>query len=84
MLFTLFLGPDLSVLEQYIETDPLSGNYVCKSCGKSDTRKGNLKNHVEAIHFAGHFIYSCSVCGKTFNGKNNLAKHMTRVHRTNR
>jgi len=77
-------GPDLSVLEQNIETDPLSGHYVCKSCGKSDTRKGNLKNHVEAIHFAGHFIYSCNDCGKTFNGKNNLAKHMTRVHRSNR
>lgn len=74
-------GPDVSVLEEYIEKDHQSGQFVCKTCGKSNKQKGVVKSHVEAIHFAGHFVYSCGICGKTFNGKNSLSTHMTRSHR---
>jgi DNA-directed RNA polymerase subunit RPC12/RpoP len=63
------------------EKDHQSGQFVCKTCGKSNKQKGVVKSHVEAIHFAGHFVYSCGICGKTFNGKNSLSTHMSVMHR---
>jgi len=69
------------MLEDQIEKDHITGLFVCKTCGKSNKHKGNIKSHVEAIHFAGHFIYTCRVCGKTFNGKNSLSTHMSVNHR---
>ena len=81
LLFFSHVGPDVGVLEEYIEKDHQSGQFVCKTCGKSNKQKGVVKSHVEAIHFAGHFVYSCNICGKTFNGKNSLSTHMSVMHR---
>ena len=81
MIHMFLLGPDVSILEEYIEKDPTTGQFSCKSCGKTNKQKGVIKSHVEAIHFAGHFVYSCQICGKTFNGKNSLSTHVSVMHR---
>jgi len=39
-----------------------------------------VKDHVEAIHFPGQFMYTCNLCDKTFNGKNSFAVHISTKH----
>ena len=69
------------MLEEYIEKDAESGLLICRSCGKANRNKTNIKNHVESIHFAGQFVYNCQMCSKTFNGKNSLSVHMSVAHK---
>jgi len=46
----------------------------------SNKRAAKVKDHLEAIHFPGHFIYSCEICVKTFSGKNAFAVHNSIKH----
>merc|ERR1719319_969655 len=71
----------LSVLDEYITKDSATGNFLCRTCGKSSKQKNCIRMHIEAIHFPGQFVYTCSICNKTFNGKNSLTVHMARSHR---
>jgi len=73
-------GPDPTVLEEYIQKSTETGLYICLTCGKFNKKKQNIKSHVEAVHFAGQFVYNCQLCHKTFNGKNSLSVHMSRTH----
>ena len=77
----LILDPDTSMLEAYIERDAETGHWMCKTCGKTNLKKWCIKSHIEAIHFAGQFVYNCQICGKTFNSKNSLSTHTFRSHR---
>ncbi|XP_023339306.1 broad-complex core protein isoform X31 [Eurytemora carolleeae] len=54
--------------------------YACTMCGKFATNRGNLKKHVENIHFPGFNQYICKQCGDLFTTKNNLNHHVSRVH----
>ena len=69
---------------QYIEKDPDNGpkSHKCTVCGKTSNDRGNLRKHVESIHFKNSFVYNCAVCGKSFNAKNNLYVHMSNEHRS--
>jgi len=70
--------PDLG---QFIQFNPDAKDYFCTLCQKFfSKRPAKVKDHLEAIHFAGHFIYSCEACDKTFSGKNAYAVHNSLKH----
>jgi len=75
-------GADQICFYDYIEKDP-SGPKAqkCKICGKVGNDRGNLRKHVENIHFPGSFVYYCKFCGKSFNAKNNMYFHISKTHR---
>ena len=79
----IFLGGDQISFYDYIEKDPESGPKAqkCKLCGKVGNDRGNLRKHVENIHFPGSFEYYCKYCGKSFNAKNNMYFHISKMHR---
>jgi len=55
--------------------------YVCLMCSKTSTRKQDISNHVENIHFPGN--YPCRMCQKTFKSRNSLSVHCNRNHKEN-
>ena len=68
-------------LNKYIGNNPGQKDYYCTLCTTFQTKKSSrVRDHVEAIHFPGQFIYSCNMCEKTFNGKNLLANHKSTKH----
>ena len=69
---------DPSSLYRYIKKE--SGLFVCTLCGKSSSQRGNLRKHVEGVHFPGQFVYECQTCGKKFNGMNSFSVHKYTVH----
>ena len=79
--FLNLLFTDRVVLEEYIEKNSQTGMFICRSCGKENKNKTNLKNHIESIHFPGQFVYYCRVCNNAFNGKNSLSVHMSVAHK---
>ncbi len=48
--------------------------FTCSQCGKSFTKKMQLKDHLH-IHSSEN-PFSCSQCGKSFTCKTNLKNHM--------
>ena len=80
----LFSGGNLSYedLTQYIGHNPNQRDYYCTLCPNFNSKKPStrVRDHLEAIHFPGQFIYECSFCEKTFNGKNLLAVHKSTKH----
>ena len=69
-------------LYSYIEdhTDGLYRGYRCMLCGKAAKDKGNLRKHVENIHFPGQFEYPCKICQKPFSTRNRLNHHVSKEH----
>jgi hypothetical protein len=61
--------------------DDYNTQYVCNLCGKTNSQKSNMLNHVESVHFPSLFLYECQYCGKAHNTKNALAVHMSVKHR---
>ena len=51
-------------------------DFVCKACGKRDSRIQNMRKHVE-IHIEG-LTYGCHSCDKTFRSKSSYNNHMYR------
>ena len=51
-------------------------DFVCKACGKRDSRIQNMNKHVE-IHIEG-LTYGCHSCDKTFRSKSSYNNHMYR------
>jgi len=68
-------------LAQYVVNDNINKEYHCALC---DTFKAKLpskvKNHLEAIHFPGLFLYTCDICEKTLKGRNALNIHKSTMH----
>ena len=57
--------------------------YAC-CCGAFQHQwKMNVQNHVESIHFPGHFKWNCDICGEEAKTKNILAKHKSKFHPKN-
>jgi len=69
-------------LNQYIGQNPDQKDYYCTLCPNFQAKKPpiRVRDHLEAIHFPGQFIYACGLCEKTFNGKNLLANHKSTKH----
>jgi len=53
----------------------------CTVCGKVGKDRGNLRKHVENIHFPGSFTYSCKYCQETFTSRTHLNHHVTNLHK---
>ena len=55
--------------------------FKCDICGKTSTRKDNLLNHVENIHFPGTFDYKCHICTLPMATRTALNNHIQRNHK---
>jgi len=78
--------PSRSFLNNYITKDILDDGkrvYKCTICGKSSSAKarGNLKNHIESVHFPKLFTHTCKFCGRQYNSRNSLYVHTSTKHR---
>jgi len=52
---------------------------TCGICFKFSNKTTTcVKNHIEAIHFPNHFVYSCPNCSREFNSKKSLYNHTRR------
>ena len=73
----------MTVFYEYIVKDPESGPkmHKCTICGKQGSDRGNLRKHVENIHFPGTLSYPCKYCTETFSTRNGLNHHFSKMHR---
>jgi len=73
---------DRNVLQKYLRREVTDGGsvFVCTICGKTNSQKNNVLNHVEGVHFPNDFVYHCQYCEKTMKTKNALYKHISSVH----
>jgi len=70
-------------LNQYVidESNELVKEYTCALCHTFKAKlPSKVKNHLEAIHFPGVFLYNCDICGKTLKGRNALNIHKSTMH----
>jgi len=68
-------------LGKYVITDQNVKQYHCALCDSFKAKlPSKVKNHVEAIHFPGLFVYTCEVCHVTCKGKNALNVHKSKRH----
>jgi len=74
------LPPNIQALEQYVKSVPNTKDFQCGLCEYISNRPAKVKNHLEAIHFPGIFVYSCDLCEKTFSGRNAFGVHKSQVH----
>jgi len=74
-------GMDFPDLDQHVHFNQDDRDYICSLCQTfRSKRPAKVKDHLEAIHFAGQFIYTCHACNKTFSGKNAYAVHNSLKH----
>ena len=60
-----------------------SGGICCSDCGKSFTRKSDLKRHINTIHSESQKIvnhFYCQFCPRHFGRKDNLIRHVSKNH----
>jgi len=67
-------------LQNYLTKDTATKETCCTLCTFRNKIPAKVKNHLEAIHFPGVFVYSCNYCGKTFKGRNALGVHVSLTH----
>ena len=64
-----------------VHSDATVKEYHCSICNIFKAKlPSKVKNHLEAIHFPGMFLYNCNICRKTFKGKNALNIHKSTIH----
>ena len=56
------------------------GKFTCNICGQIGAQKGNIRRHVESIHFPGQLEYSCTDCEVKFDTKTKYLKHQSKKH----
>merc|ERR1719348_2450073 len=71
---------NIQALEQYVKAVQNTKDFQCGLCEYTSNRPAKVKNHLEAIHFPGIFVYSCDICEKTFSGRNAFGVHKSQVH----
>ena len=69
-------------LDSYIGIDPAGSGYYCTICNKPFAKKGQLRNHLQSIHFPDSFSYACSYCTAVFNTRNKLYIHKHALHKS--
>ena len=79
----LFL--DLEALVQsYLErsVDEVTGSHlwVCRQCGKTSAKLGNIKDHIEANHIEGLKLV-CHLCMRSCKSSAGLRMHKARYHK---
>jgi len=70
----------MSLYDYIVPSQNGSKPFKCSICEKESNDKGNLRKHVENIHFPGSFSYLCKHCDKTFTTRNNLNHHVNSHH----
>ena len=78
---TIVSGGTMSFYEYIV---PKAGEFKvfeCSLCGKCGKDRGNLRKHVENIHFPGSFIYKCKYCSEEHTTRNLLNMHISNMHR---
>jgi len=73
-------------LYDYIEKAPECGprGHRCTLCGKTGNDRGNLRKHIENVHFPGTFSYQCRHCptpAAIFPTRTKLNNHMSAMHK---
>lgn len=69
-------------LDKYISKDETNSRLYCGYCHQfSHKCKDNVRNHVEAKHFKGHFVHMCNVCGISCATKISLQTHRGKFHK---
>jgi len=73
-------------LYDYIEKAPECGlrGHRCTICGKTGNDRGNLRKHVENVHFPGIFSYQCRHCppdSAVFPTRTKLNNHISTMHK---
>jgi len=61
------------------EDNVKEGPYRCMECGKTFSKKCNLKNH-RGLHLTSERKYKCQDCQETFAWKSSLNRHRERTH----
>ena len=84
--FSCLLLPGDKQLYDYIEKAPECGprGHKCTLCGKVGNDRGNLRKHVENVHFPGTFSYQCRHCpppAAIFPTRTKLNNHMSAMHK---
>jgi len=68
-------------LGQYVVSDMNVKEYHCALCENFKAKlPSKVRNHLEAIHFPGLFLYTCEICEKTLKGRNALNIHKSTMH----
>ena len=52
----------------------------CRECGKTSSKLGNIRDHVESNHIDGLQL-NCQFCLKTFKSSASLRMHKSRYHK---
>ena len=63
-----------AAVDELLEHD--GDSWICKTCGKSSSRKSDMNKHVE-IHIEG-LSFGCQLCGQTFRLRIKFNNHKTR------
>jgi len=71
----------LSLYDYIVPSQNGSKPFKCSICEKESNDKGNLRKHVENIHFPGTFSYTCKYCNETLSTRNLLNVHISKFHR---
>ncbi len=71
----------VSDLQKFIVKNTETRDYSCSLCVFRARLPSKVRNHLEAMHFCGHFIYECRLCVKTFKGRNALNVHNSVFHK---
>jgi len=56
------------------------GKFKCNICGQIGAEKGNIRRHVESIHFPGQLEYSCTNCEGKFDTMTKYLQHQSKKH----
>ena len=77
----LFLGRDF--MQEYVKKRTEGNQTInyCTLCGKSNSKRYNVLNHVESAHFPNMFEYSCEYCGNVFKSQNSYKVHLSTTHK---
>jgi len=68
-------------LSNYVISDQNVKEYHCSLCATFKAKlPSKVRNHLEAIHFPGLFVYTCEICRKTCKGRNALNVHKSLLH----
>jgi hypothetical protein len=68
-------------LQRFIVKNAADKTYRCLLCTFQARLPSKVRNHLEAIHFSGYFVYECRACAKSFRGRNALNVHNSVVHK---
>jgi len=76
-------GKGREFMQDYVKKR-LEGNQTinfCTICGKSNSKRYNVLNHVESAHFPNMFEYPCEYCGHVFKSQNSYKVHLSTAHK---